>query len=513
MLHKTTVLLLSFLCCVSFLCAQTDDPVAVKVDKEEVLRSELAYYYAKARQVQPTISVVEVAERIALLKMKVLAAREERIHLRKEFLSDFNQQQKFIMVDFLIGRERLDSLAHAIYDKSVCGLDSGMVHVLDYFVPIVQNASQSQIKQAQGIMDEVYESLLRVGEMKSGTGKLVEVREKSIIRDNVLSEMEKVAFSLQEGEYSKPFFTPEGLHILQTVRRKAIPSYEEQRREIMDFLWKSPESFADSKPVIDYLKQSLRYTPNEKSIASLLSSGKSRGTLFELCDKTFSVDDFEKFASVYPASRRKQWSAFVVKALYGAAVSRLEENQQYRFLVREVHDGLLSFAVMKEQVWEREVDQSEWEAFVRDHLDGVEKTQKCYVGMVYHADSKKLLKRVKKLLKSLPEEEWPNAIRLMFNKGSETPHVICEQGRFVQGENPYVDYLIFKNKQKPQPLLQHPYTNVYGRVVQEKVSEGDAREKVEEAYLTYREDEWVKRLKKRFKVEINQEVLKTVNVN
>ena len=38
-------------------------------------------------------------------------------------------------------------------------------------------------------------------------------------------------------------------------------------------------------------------------------------------------------------------------------------------------------------------------------------------------------------------------------------------------------------------------------------------EKVEEAYLTYREDEWVKRLKKRFKVEINQEVLKTVNVN
>ena len=81
-----------------------------------------------------------------------------RCILRKEFLSDFNQQQKFIMVDFLIGRERLDSLAHAIYDKSVCGLDSGMVHVLDYFVPIVQNASQSQIKQAQGIMDEVYVS-------------------------------------------------------------------------------------------------------------------------------------------------------------------------------------------------------------------------------------------------------------------------------------------------------------------------------------------------------------------
>ena len=40
------------------------------------------------------------------------------------------------------------------------------------------------------------------------------------------SEFEEAAFSLAKGEISKPFFTPEGIHILKVIDRKEVPAYE-----------------------------------------------------------------------------------------------------------------------------------------------------------------------------------------------------------------------------------------------------------------------------------------------
>lgn len=72
-----------------------------------------------------------------------------------------------------------------------------------------------------------------------------------------------------------------------------------------------------------------------------------------------------------------------------------------------------------------------------------------YKGIVLHTTTKKLGKQARKFLKSLPEEEWQNAIRLTFN--AKTRQVQAEQGLFAPGDNAYVDEEIFK-KRKTEPM-------------------------------------------------------------
>ena len=59
-----------------------------------------------------------------------------------------------------------------------------------------------------------------------------------------------------------------------------------------------------------------------------------------------------------------------------------------------------------------------------------------------------------------------------------------------------------------------PYTFVMGKKLKKgPESYEDVREAVVKDYLTVYEDAWLKDLKRKYKVEINQEVLKTVNNN
>ncbi|MBT0709053.1 hypothetical protein INE91_02886 [Phocaeicola vulgatus] len=88
-----------------------------------------------------------------------------------------------------------------------------------------------------------------------------------------------------------------------------------------------------------------------------------------------------------------------------------------------------------------------------------------------------------------------------------------EAGVFQIGTNRYIDKLVFKcGSFQPEPDL--PYTFVMGKKLKKgPESYEDVREAVVKDYLTVYEDAWLKDLKQKYKVEINQEVLKTVNNN
>ena len=91
--------------------------------------------------------------------------------------------------------------------------------------------------------------------------------------------------------------------------------------------------------------------------------------------------------------------------------------------------------------------------------------------------------------------------------------VRMEAGVFQIGTNRYIDKLVFKcGSFQPEPDL--PYTFVMGKKLKKgPESYEDVREAVVKDYLTVYEDAWLKDLKRKYKVEINQEVLKTVNNN
>ena len=121
---------------------------------------------------------------------------------------------------------------------------------------------------------------------------------------------------------------------------------------------------------------------------------------------------------------------------------------------------------------------------------------------------RRVAKRVRKMLKQLPPADWQDAIRLLFN--SDGTQVEAEQGTFIPGQNPYVDERIFRRGKAPQSA-DYPHVVLVGRKQKGPVDYHEVLERLLADYRTDQEKHWMRSLRSSVKVEINQEVLKTVN--
>ena len=134
-----------------------------------------------------------------------------------------------------------------------------------------------------------------------------------------------------------------------------------------------------------------------------------------------------------------------------------------------------------------------------------------YKGVLLHCTDKKTAKQAKKMLKKLPENEWVDKLRQTFN-ASGTEKIQIEQGIFADGDNKYIDKLVFK-KGGYEPLLSYPFTIVCGKKQKGPDDYREVIDRVRKDYRTYLDAYWTRELNESGKVEINQEVLKTVNNN
>ena len=118
---------------------------------------------------------------------------------------------------------------------------------------------------------------------------------------------------------------------------------------------------------------------------------------------------------------------------------------------------------------------------------------------------------VKKLVKKLPQDKWMGAIRETFNKDSIMVRV--DRRLFKKGENANVDCLALKVKSAElKPVKGFPNVGVFGKVLKKGPAEWtDVSSQVVNDYQRLKEDEFVAELRKRYTVEIDEEVLKTVN--
>ncbi len=134
-----------------------------------------------------------------------------------------------------------------------------------------------------------------------------------------------------------------------------------------------------------------------------------------------------------------------------------------------------------------------------------------YRGVMLHCVDKKTAKQAKKMLKKVPEKEWADKLRQTFNTSGEEK-IQVEQGTFADGDNKYVNKLVFK-KGDFDPLMSYPFTIVVGEKQKGPDDYREVIDRVRKDYRSYLNAFWMRELSESGKVEINQEVLKTVNNN
>ena len=92
------------------------------------------------------------------------------------------------------------------------------------------------------------------------------------------------------------------------------------------------------------------------------------------------------------------------------------------------------------------------------------------------------------------------------------PKIKIEQGIFADGDNKYIDKLVFK-KGGFESVMSYPFTIVAGKKQKGPDDYREVIEQVRKDYRNYLNAYWERELEESGKVEINQEVLKTVNNN
>ena len=494
--------------------AQTD-PVLMRINGKDVLRSEFEYAYNKQSKLTGTgqKTLKEFVDLFADSKLKVAAAEAAGIDTTRVFRDKLDNYRRQLAKSYLTDEETTEQVARRFYDKMKADRHAGQVRVSQIFKYLPQNISGYTLSVTEARMDSIYEALAKKGAKADFDAYVKKFSDEKnsfwVSWLQMPAEFEEVAFGLNVGDISRPFFTPQGIHIVKVLEKKEAPSFDRARDEIVHNLTRRHGMDKGTDALVEKLKKEYHYTLDKVAVQELMDMGKTNRTLFVLAGKPYSGKDFARFATAHPGGVQYQLKGFVMKSVLDYENSRLEQKYpEFHRAMQEYREGMLLKEISNRRLGGL-ADENGLKAYFESHRSDYHWKEPRYKGIVLHCVTKRVSKQVRKFLRQLPDEEWLDAIRLTFN-AEDTPKVQAEQGLFARGDNAFVDDLVFKGEE-PAPVLSFPFTVVLGKKLKGPESYREVQEQVATDYQNYLERRWTENLRTAGKVEINQEVLKTVN--
>lgn len=455
--------------------AQTDDPIVMTVNGEDVHRSEFEYSYNKNNTdlVVDKASLDEYVELFVNYKLKVAAAKEAQLDTMAAFqkeVADYRAQQA---EDYLLDSVFIEEEARKTYDATVRNIGpDGLFQASHILIRLPQQASVVEQERAKQRIDSLY-MVLKEGADFAELAKLHSEDPGSasnggmlpwFFKGQLLKEFEVVALGLQPGEMSSPVLSPVGYHIIYMNGRKQFEPYEYHRESILQFL--------DQRGIRAQAKRSMG-----KKLAAQMGGGITPAQALERAEQELDAK--------YP---------------------------EFKFLMNEFYEGSLLYEISVREVWNKAAnDEKGLEKFFKKNKKNYRYDEPKYRGLVVHCISEDILNQVKKEVKGQPQKEWVKVIREAFNSDTLI-QVRMVRGPFTLGKNVYADYYAFGQGERPEAVSSLPYTGVVGKL-QKKGPETyeDVRGEVTTDYQNYLEKLWVKRLRKKYTVVLYPEALETIN--
>ena len=462
------------LCTTAFAWAQ-DDPVVMRINGKPVTRSEFEYNYNKnnSDEVIDKKSVEEYVDLFINYKLKVQAALDDQLDTLSSFQKEFRMYRDQQIRPLLVPETRMDEECVRYYDMMKANLQGKqLLQPAHIFLRVKQKATKEEQEAVKARIDSAYKAL-QEGADFSELAKKVSADTQTAIRGGVLpwigpnqtlKEFEDAVYSLEVGSYSQPFLSTVGYHIVKLIDKKDLETFDQLKPNI--------ERFLES--------QGLRERLAMQALDSIAAAGGTPKTVEQILEEE--------------------------------TIRLCDQDSNLKYLVQEYHDGLLLFEECSRKVW---TPATKATLGIEDYFKRNKKKYAWDVphfdGMVYYCRDKKDVKAVRKAIRKQPDTQWTSIVRQQFNKDSV--NVKMEKRLFKQGENANVDVVALKVKHaEPKPIEGFPYMAVVG----EKLKKGPSRwtqvsATVVADYQRMREEEFVATLREKYAVEVDKDVLATVN--
>jgi peptidyl-prolyl cis-trans isomerase SurA len=240
--------------------------------------------------------------------------------------------------------------------------------------------------------------------------------------------------------------------------------------------------------------------------------------LFEFDGNVYQIKDFARYLQNLP---KELTSSFKDKYLFDEAFKRFSNNEvikheknqlkekypEYKYVVKEYHDGILLFEIMDRKIWSKASEDS---AGLKKYYERNKENYKWgerYRGKIYICESEEILKEVKKLKKGgLFRKSYSDKEVLDELNTDEKKRVKIIEDLFHKGDHPIIDNEVWNIGN--QKSIENKHYIVKGEIVPPSVkSLEEARGSVIADYQNYLEEQWIKELRDQYSIEINEKVL------
>ena len=280
-------------------------------------------------------------------------------------------------------------------------------------------------------------------------------------RGAMVQPFEDITFDLEIGAISKPFQTRFGIHISKLHEKRGIQPLDSMRAQI------------------------LRQVQRDQRM--------------QIAEQSF----INKTRAAYnlPA----EMSDADVKAYADAHLE--EKYADLRNLVKEYHDGILLFDVSLREVWDKSNQDTEGlAAYFKANKKNYTWDAPRYKGSIIYAKNEVAAKAAKQIVKSAHPDSVLSYLNQRVNVDS-VMYVRVERGIWEAGKNSAVDKYGFKSKAAEYtPSEEFPIVVPVGKVIKSPQEYTDERAKVTTDYQDYLEKAWIKTLREKYPVVINEEV-------
>jgi peptidyl-prolyl cis-trans isomerase SurA len=185
---------------------------------------------------------------------------------------------------------------------------------------------------------------------KFGTGRMVK-------------SFEVAAFSLEnEGDFSTPFRTPFGWHIVKLLKKYPVASFLDMEKELTAKIKRSARMQMSETAVINKLKAKYTIVENEeaKNILDIknirvLPKDSLQNIIITINEKEITQEMFTK----YIRNRRNKSVYLLFKMFKDQEIlTYYKENlvhtePEYAYILKEYEDGLLLFELMQQKIWNK----------------------------------------------------------------------------------------------------------------------------------------------------------------
>jgi peptidyl-prolyl cis-trans isomerase SurA len=344
----------------------------------------------------------------------------------------------------------------------------------------------------------------------------------------MLPKFEEASYNLKnKGDYSEPIKTSYGWHIIKKIDQKDLPTFKEKETELKTKIAKGIRGQKSKESFITKLKKEYNYKDYSKkwladysktlsdsvSVANYSDKKAYRFSKKKGCfakKNNIKVESFSKYLEAHPSKQEvdvaAKYNAFVGEQMLAFEKSQLEvKYPEYKALMQEYKDGILLFELTDQKVWKKaSKDTLGLEAYYQANKEKYKWEKRADVE-IYSSNKKEMINRAFELVNAGGNA---NEILKEINKESQL-NLSVESGKYEISKKETLQVNNLKQGVMP-PFVQE------GKFILLKVNEllpvsvkelDDTKGLVISDYQNHLETEWIKELKAKYPVKVNESVL------